>query len=229
MTSIDESVIARLVRSNQHFEILVDCDKAMQFKKGEASIDDALVVDDVFKNARTGDKQAEENISQAFGTTDLKKVAETIIRKGEIQLTTEYRKKIAEDKKNKLINFISRNAMDPRTNSPIPPKRIELAMQETKTSVDPFKNVEEQVDGIVDKLRPVLPISFEKKTYTITVPPAHASRLYSTIMRYGNPSEQKWLSDGSFHCKMQLPAGLSHEFINELNKQAGGDITIKEE
>ncbi|MBR9678026.1 MAG: ribosome assembly factor SBDS [Nanoarchaeota archaeon] len=229
MVNVEDAVIARLVRDNEHFELLVDCEKAMQYRKGEADLNEVLVVEEIFKNARTGDKQSEEQLKKTFQTTSLQQIADNILKKGEIQLTADYRKKQAEGKRKKVVAFISRNAIDPRTNTPIPLTRVELAMEETKTHVDPNKSVEEQIDKIVDELRPVLPISFEKKGYTITVPAKSAGKAFSKIMRYGQPKEQKWLADGGFYCKMSIPAGIAEEFINDLNKLTGGEIMIKEE
>ena len=38
---------------------------------------------------------------------------------------------------------------------PHPPLRIEQAMTDARVSVDPFKNPDEQIKDIVEKLRPV--------------------------------------------------------------------------
>lgn len=227
--NVEDAVVARLDRSGEHFELLVDCDKAMQYKKGELKdLSQVLAVQQVFKNASTGDKHSEQALKKAFNTTSVGEVADKILKKGEIQLTAEYRKKRIKEKKQRILDYITRNAVDPRTKNRIPKKRVELAMQEAKTSVDPHETAQEQVDRVVDELRPVLPISFEKKKYEVTVPAKHAPKTHSRIMQFGKPDEQKWLSNGSFYCKISLPAGKTEEFINTLNKLTNGEITIKE-
>ena len=47
----------------------------------------------------------------------------------------------------KLINAISRESINPQTNAPNPPARIEAAMEEAKIHIDPFKPVNEQING----------------------------------------------------------------------------------
>jgi ribosome maturation protein SDO1 len=58
---------------------------------------------------------------KAFGTTDPLKIADLILKKGTLQLTTDQRRKMVEDKKRQIIDFISRQAVDPKTNLPHPP------------------------------------------------------------------------------------------------------------
>ena len=39
--------------------------------------------------------------------------------------------------------------------------RIEIALEESRYSVDPFKKLETQIQEAIEKLRPILPLSFE--------------------------------------------------------------------
>ena len=75
--------------------------------------------------------------------------ASEIITKGEVQLTTEQRRKLAEDKKLQIANTISRQGLDPKTKLPHPVSRILNAMKEAKVNIDPFKSAKDQVSGIV--------------------------------------------------------------------------------
>ncbi len=78
---------------------------------------------------------------KAFGTTDPLKVADMILKRGTLQLTTEQRRKMVEDKRRQIIDFISRQAVDPKTNLPHPPMRIENAMEQIRYPIDPYKPV----------------------------------------------------------------------------------------
>src|SRR5574340_885481 len=100
MVALDEAVIARLKTHGKTFEIFVDPDGALALKRGEpVKIENILAVEDVFSDARNGDRPAEQDVLSAFGTTDAVKVAEKILNEGELQLTTEQRKKMQEDKR----------------------------------------------------------------------------------------------------------------------------------
>ena len=52
--------------------------------------------------------------------------------------------------------------MNPQTGGAHPPQRIENAIVEARYNFDPIRSVEKQVEDIVRKIRPLIPISFEK-------------------------------------------------------------------
>ena len=69
MVTLEDAVIARLEYYGEHFEILVDPDLASDFKRGEdIKIEDVLAVEEVFKDARKGDKASEEAMSKHIPT-----------------------------------------------------------------------------------------------------------------------------------------------------------------
>lgn len=227
MTSIDKAVIARYKSGSHTFEIMVDCDKAIEFKEGKATIDEALVTNSVFSDVKQGFHAKEAELESVFNTTDFRNVSEQIIKKGEIQLTTEHRNKMREELKKKIINMIHRNAIDSKTGLPHPPQRIELAMEQAKVKIDEFKNAEEQLHEIVEKLRPIIPIKFEIRELAVKVPTKFVSQSYHILKRFGSIIREEWQNDGSLACILEIPAGLSEEFENEMNKLTHGDTEIK--
>jgi len=228
MVRIEDAVIAKLKKDGKNFEILVDCELAIKYKHGkDIPMREILAVENIFKDARKGEVAPE--LEETFGTKDVEEIAKKIIKEGEIQLTSEYRKKLVEEKKRQIIGMISMNAMDPKTRLPIPATRIELAMEQAKINIDPFKSAEVQMKEVVEKLRPILPISFENKKYNILIPAQHASACYGILKKYGKITKEEWTSTGALRAKVEMPAGLSEEFINKLNKQTHGDIQLIEE
>ena len=78
MTSLEKAVIARLTIGDNHFEILVDPKAAADLIDGkEIDILSSLAVDEVFKDARKGERASEEAIQKCFGTTDIAAVSYT--------------------------------------------------------------------------------------------------------------------------------------------------------
>ena len=228
MTDVESSVIARLKKQDSTFEILVDCDKAMAFKSGNASLDDALVTNDIFKDIKKGEHASENLLEKIFGTTDKNKVAETILKEGEIQLPTEYKNKLREQKRKQIINLIARNSVDPKTNLPHPPQRIENAMDEAKVNINEFKSAEEQVQDIVTKLRTILPISYEIKILAIKIPAQFSGQSYSILKKFGNLLKEDWLNDGSMLATVEVPAGLQNDLFDSLNNLTHGQIEVTE-
>ena len=139
MVSLDDSVLARMEKGGKRYELLVDPEMVDDFKNDPDSvnIDDFLAMDEVFHDARGGERPTEEAIENTFGTQDILEIAKTILTKGSIQLTTNQRKAIVEKMRQKIIHHIHSQAVDPKTKSPHPVTRIELALEESRYSVDP--------------------------------------------------------------------------------------------
>jgi ribosome maturation protein SDO1 len=226
MVKIEDAVIARLRKGDKVFEIFVDCEKALELRKGKSvSIRDILAIDEIFKDAKKGERAA--GVKEAFGTDDIFLVAEKIIKEGEIQLTTEYRRKLTEEKKRQVIDSIVKRAIDPRTNLPIPPTRLELAMEQSKVHIDPFKSTEEQVKEVIDKIKFILPIKIERKKLQIISPIQSSGRVLGIAPKYGEVKKEEWLNDGSLLMIVEIPAGMMGEFLAEMNRISGGKIESK--
>src|SRR5712692_6105169 len=159
MPESEEFVTARLETRGTRFEILVRSELAWKVRSGKsADLRDALSGDFVYKDAKKGLKASEDLVLKVFGTQDIYKVAEEILKRGEIQLTSEQRRELAENKRKQIVNFITRNAIDPKTGLPHPATRIELAMEEARVSIDPFKDADSQAMDVIKELRPLLPL-----------------------------------------------------------------------
>ena len=97
MVSVDKSIIARLDSRGEHFEVLVDPELALKVRRGEkVPVDKLLAVGEIFRDCKKGERASPEDISRVFDTNDLEAVANRIIKKGEIQLTTEQRRRMLE-------------------------------------------------------------------------------------------------------------------------------------
>jgi ribosome maturation protein SDO1 len=217
----DKYTIARLTKDNEHFEILVKPEKALDYRTGRISrITEVLATELIFADANKGTKVSEEQMRKAFETTDPLKIADVILKKGTLQLTTEQRRKMTEDKRKQIIDFISRQAVDPKTNLPHPPLRIENAMEQIRYPIDAHKPVEEQAREIVKLLRPILPLKIEQISVGVRVPAEYSARAYGSIKSFGEIKQEEWRADGSWYGIIEMPAGAYASFLNKL-----GDIT----
>jgi len=220
--------VARITREGEHFEILVKPDQAFEFRLGKRqAVSEVLVTDTVFTDANKGLRASEEKLQKAFGTTDPLKIAEIILRKGTLQLTTEQRRKLIEEKKKQIIAFISRNCVDPRTNLPHPPLRIEQAMEQIHFSIDPFRDAEEQAKEIIKLLRSVLPLKTEQVSVSVHIPPQYTGKAYGTVKSFGTIRHEEWRADGSFHAIIEMPAGLYGPFLEKLGEITKGNAEAK--
>ena len=228
MVNLEDAIVARLETHGETFEIMLD-PKAMDFIKQGKEVDliEYLAVEDIFNNARKGTRPAEDKLKEAFGTTNVGEIAERIIAKGEVQITAEQRKEMLEVKKAKIIAYISANAINPQTKLPHPPTRIELALEEAKFRVDPFKSVEKQVEEAMHALRPLLPIRFEKSKVAIRLKGDDYGRCYDDLVHFGIVEREEWQKDGSWIGIMEIPAGLITELEAKLNSRTKGRADVK--
>jgi ribosome maturation protein SDO1 len=228
LVSLEKAVIARLDTRGERYEVLVDPELALKLKRGEeVDMSSLLAVDTVFKDARKGDKAGVEHLKEVFGSSDPIEVAKAIIKKGEIQLTTEQRRKMLEDKRKQIVSIIAKNAINPQTNTPHPPGRIEKAMEEAKVNIDLWRTAEEQVPVVVKALRPIIPIRFEEKTLAVKIPPQYAAKAYPVIKPFGEIKKEEWQKDGSWIFLIDIPAGMVDDFLRELNSLTKGEVETK--
>ncbi len=219
--------LARIKKHGINFEVSVDPDKALEYKKGNASLREALHSDQIFTDAKKGLIAKDEDLQTAFQTSNPDEVADIILKKGEIQLTAEHRSEEREVKKKKLVNMINKNACDPKTGLPHPATRIELALEQGKIQLDYNKTVEEQFDDIISKLRPIIPISIEKKKLVITVPGQFTGKAYGYVKQNSTMLKDDWLGDGSWKVTVELAAGMVQDFIDALNGMTSGQIVVE--
>ena len=224
MVSVDKAVIARITREHVHFEILVDPEKALDFRKGKpVSIESILAVQDIFKDAGKGERAGAHDLETHFKTSDIYKVAEEIIRHGEVQLTTEQRRRLLEEKKRQIADMISRQGINPQTKLPHPVTRILNAMEEARVQVDPTKSAQEQVETVLGKIQPIIPIAFERLEVAIRVPAASAGRMSSHLHSIATVRKEEWQGD-YFLALIEIPAGMQSEIYKKLNDLTGGKV-----
>ena len=228
MVSLDDAVIARIKKNEEHFEILVDPYGAADIIEGkDVDILQILAIDAIFVDAKKGTHASEEKIEEHFHTTDVQDVARQIILNGDIQLTTEQRHKMQENKQKRVIDTIVKNAMDPQTKTPHPRQRIENAMKEAGIHIDPFKPVREQVKLTVDAIRQYIPLSMEKIRISVKIPAQFVGKAYNVVRRYGTLDREEWQSDGSWIGIIVLPPGMQNDLYERLNEATKGNVSTK--
>ena len=228
MVTLEEAVTARLKSHGIIFEVLVDPEGAFAFRQGEdLNVEDLLAVEDVFENASRGDRSSEEDLKKAFETTDAISIAAKIIKKGEIQLTAEQRKRIIENKRKQVVTIIARNGINPQTGTPHPPARIERAMEEGRVNIDPSKSIDELVKIAMKAIRPLIPIRFEEVEVAVKIPADYAPKAYGEVAAFGKLNREAWQNNGAWIGIVQIPAGMQTEFYALINRLTKGEAETK--
>lgn len=228
MIPLDHAVVARIESHGERFEILVDPDIAAKIRQGgEVEIEDAVAALYIFENASQAEKASDESLKKVFGTTSFEEIALRIVLKGEIHLTADQRRAMIAEKRRQVISFIARNAINPQTGHPHPPQRIEMAMEEAKVNIDPFRSLEELVKDAMKLLRPLIPIKFDEVKVAVRIPADYAPRAFGEIQAAAVIDQQEWQKDGSWICVVTIPAGIQNEFYELVNKISRGEAETK--
>ncbi len=227
MATLDTALVAHMEVNGERFEIFVDPDLGLAYKQGsKKELNNVLVAEEIYKNARKGERCKSSELQKAFHTDEVWKIADMILKKGELALTTDQKRKMLEEKRKQIASLIAREAIDPRTGAPHTLTRITQAMENVRLDIDPFKDASMQVDATVSALRLSLPIKFEKKRIAVKIGPEHAQKTYGLLKNYGIQKEE-WTTDGSIVAVIELPAGIVSEFFDRLNKATSGQAQTK--
>ena len=217
----------KLTIAGEHYEILVNPDSALAYKQGRNVEPSAVIVtDEVFSDARKGLRASSEKLKLHFGTDDHAKAALEVLRRGELNLTQEQRKKLTDEKGKAIIAAISKNFVDPRTLLPHPPMRIDQAMQEARVTVDPFQDPNEQMKAVVESLRTILPLKSEKIRLQVKVAAQYTGQAIGVLKNYGEIIKEDWLADGTLSAIVEIPAGGQPGLLDRLGSTTKGAAQV---
>tara|TARA_X000000368_G_scaffold359987_1_gene303565 strand:+ start:77 stop:763 length:687 start_codon:yes stop_codon:yes gene_type:complete len=224
LVSLDDAVIARYEKFGKRFEILVDSQLVELWKDDPTSIDieKIVAIEEVFLDAKDGERPTAELLEKVFNTLIFKPIAEIILSEGSIQLTAVQRKKMIELKRRQIIQHIHSNAIDPKSKGPHPMTRIELALDESRFSVDPFKKLELQIKDAIKLLKPLIPLSFENARLAFKVTGKHYGSVSQILRQY--KEKEEWMPNGQWVCIIEIPAGMKGELISKvMNKDSDAE------
>ena len=225
---VDKVSVVRYTYSNDKFELLVKPDPAFDYKLGKITeISKILVSDEIYTDSNKGDRASSEKLVSVFKTDDPTKIAEIIMQKGELNLTTEQRKKMTTEKKKQIVTFISKTYVDPKTHLPHPPLRIEQAMIDGRITVDPFKKADDQINEIIEKLRTIIPLKSENLVLEILVPAQFVAQSYTVLKSTGTLKKEDWQPNGSLKAILEIPAAARPNVIDRLGAITKGTACVE--
>ena len=220
--------IVRFSFEGEKFEILVKPDPALAYKLGKKKdISAVLVSEEIYTDSGKGTKPPTEKLLKAFKTEDPTEIAQIIMQKGDLNLTTDQRRKMIEEKRKQIVEFIAKTYVDPRTHLPHPPLRIELAMKDARVSIDPHYSVPEQVKEIVEKLRSIIALKSENLQLEIVIPAQYASQSYSVLKSVGSLKKEEWQNNGSLKAILEIPAAVRPTVIDRLGSITKGSASVE--
>ena len=217
----------RLTLEGEHFEILVNPDSALSYKQGRnVEPSQVIAADEVYADSNKGLRANSEKLKKYFGTDDHAKAAVEVLRRGELNLTQEQRKRLTEEKRKEVVNLISKTFVDPKTSLPHPPIRIEQAMQDARVAIDPFRDVNEQMKLVVDQLRIILPLKSERIKLQVKVSAQYAGQAIGILKNFGDILKEDWGADGALSAIVEIPAGGQPGLLDRLGSTTKGAAQV---
>lgn len=220
---------ARFSIGPDRFEILVKPDLALNYKMGKhGDVTSVLVSEEIYSDASKGDRASSQKLMKYFKTTDSIEIAKQILVKGDLSLTTDQRRRMIEQKRKQIVEYINKTFVDPKTRSPHPITRIDLAIEEARISIDPFRRSEDQVKNVVDAIRKILPLKSETMDLIVVIPAAYSGQSYSVLKSMTELKSEQWLSNGSLKVTVSINAGAKATFLDRLGAATKGKAEVLE-
>jgi ribosome maturation protein SDO1 len=220
---------ARFSIGPDRFEILVKPDLALNYKIGKhEDVTSVLVSEEIYSDASKGDRASSQKLMKHFKTTDSIEIAKQILVKGDLSLTTDQRRRMIEQKRKQIVEYINKTFVDPKTRSPHPITRIDLAIEEARISIDPFRRSEDQVKNVVDAIRKILPLKSETIDLIVVIPAAYSGQSYSVLKSMTELKSEQWLSNGSLKVTVSINAGAKATFLDRLGAATKGKAEVVE-
>ncbi len=228
MVSLEDAVIARYETGGNRFEILIDPKAAQEYKEGDdIDWEDAIAADGIWADSAKGDRAPEHLVNDAFEATDLIEIYKTILTEGNIQLTSQQRNEMVDQKRKQIIAHVVANAMNPQTGGPHPPQRIENAIDEARFSIDPMEAIERQVEKLIKSIKPLIPISFEKIRVAVKIQAIHVGKCYGQISSLANIQSEEYQKDGSWIGMLEMSAASFVKLEDVLGSLTKGTAETK--
>jgi|TARA_B100001250_G_scaffold228519_1_gene196189 ribosome maturation protein SDO1 len=228
MVSLEDAVTARYETGGNRFEILIDPKEAQRYSEGdEIDWEEAIAADGIWNDSAKGDRAPEHLVNDTFGTNDLIEIYKKILNEGTIQLTSQQRKEMVDQKKKQIVAHVVANAMNPQTGGPHPPQRIENAIDEARFSVDPMESIEKQVERLIKSIKILIPISFEKVKVAVKIRAIHVGKCYGQISSLGNIESEEYQKDGSWIGIMEMSAASFVKLEDVLGSLTKGTAETK--
>lgn len=218
------TTLARIKKYGKNFEIIVDLDNAIKFKKGLSSYIEAEG-DKVFTDSKKGNVAPSSDLKSAFGTIEVNEIVGKIVKEGEVLLTQDYRDEERDKKIKQVVDFLATNSIDPKTGYPHTPERIKNALEQAHVNIK-NKPIDSQMEEIIEELSKIIPIKIATKKVKITIPAIHTGKAYGVVATY--KKDEDWKNNGDLEIIVVVPAGLIMDFYDKLNSVTHGSALTEE-
>ena len=220
--------IVRYKKGKHSFEILTKPGSVRLFLTGKLGWDKVLSADAIFTNSKKGNIARNQDLITVFGTDDVNKCAETMVREGEAQVSVAERKEDIAVHRRQILEYLHKTYVD-QAGLPHPMVRLETVLDEAKIKVDPAVSVYKQSEEVIKKMMGKLVFRRNATDYTITVPKQYTKDCREVIGKFCPTGRKEIREATSITWKVSITSTDFDRFIAEMNKITSGDFTAKTE
>jgi rRNA metabolism SBDS family protein len=230
MVKINESFILSYKKDNQIFQVLVDYNKLLDFReKKEINIFDVLADTDIYIDTKKGLRQSEKLIKNIFKEKTEEEVLTEILEKGDCQVPTKYLNQQREKIKEKIVQYIIDNCINPQTNGKFTSSMIKTEIDKISFSFNPDMDFINQAEKIIKKLQLKFPIKIDLKSLLITIPAKYTNKFYNKNFRgLGKITKEFYDNYGSLKLHMDVNSSNFENVISyiKLNSNNEGEYHL---
>lgn len=176
--------VVRLKKGGKRFELACYKNKVQEYRnKVTKDLDEVLQSHIVFLNVSKGQTAKDSDLKEVFGTTDVDKIIQEILAKGELQLGSEERDHQLHNISKEIATIVADKCVNPRTKIPYPVGIIEQALSELHFAPTLAKNAKQQALEAIKLLEKQdrFPIARAQMRLLISCPMADAKKVQEAI------------------------------------------------
>ena len=163
--------VVRLKKGGKRFEVACYKNKVLEWRAGvEKDLDNVVQTESIFINVSKGQLAKQDDLMNAFKTSDQAIILQEILTRGELQVGDKERGAALTLLIKDIAHIVSEKCINPETKRPWPVSTIEKLMSEIHFSACTTKNAKSQALDLIKTLqeRQIIPIARAQMKIRIT-------------------------------------------------------------
>ncbi|WFD41340.1 uncharacterized protein MJAP1_004337 [Malassezia japonica] len=163
----------------------------------ETDLDEVVQIENVFLNVSKGQVAPNDDLSKAFGTTDVAEIIPEILKKGELQVGDKERSHELTNLWREIATQLAQSCVEPSSQKPYTVGMVEKAMKDVHYSVKTGKSAKSQALDVLKLLQAknTIPIQRARMRVRVTMPPKEGKRLKEKLVALFENIEDEDYSD----------------------------------
>jgi len=217
--------LVRYKKGKFSFEVVTKPGTVRLFLLGKLGWEKVLSVDAIFTNFKKANLAKSSDLKAVFGTDDVNKCAEIMVREGDSQVSAKERREDIETHRKQVITYMHRSFID-QAGLPYPIARLEGVLEESKIQIDPSISIHKIVDEIVKRMLGKLVFKKNSLDYTLKVSKKYAKECGNIVYRFSPNMHKEIRTSDGITWKICLSPPDINDFTSEMNKLTEGDFQL---